>query len=225
MPTTLDLRHETLGYTGNFARPTFELWGAGGVIVRQIYEALSPYKVSLQNFQLASALSSAADTILTVQVGSTLLKFSFEKVDVTFTAFSEEEFQAIPNFLNASTAWLGRSVPDFQFSTHQIQYFSHSFLKEASADEFLKATNPKKLKSAGFDLGTGAIFHRSVPQKKWVTQLILDRSQSIPGALFIGLSIRIEAGLVNYDSLLVEGRTYFGEFLGELGLTLPDSSH
>ncbi len=224
MPATLDLRHEGLGYTGNFARPTFELWGAGGIIVRQIYEALSPYKVSLQNFKLAAALSSAADTVLTVQVGSTVLKLSFEKIDVTFTGFSEEEFQAIPKFLQASTIWLGKAVPDFQFSSHQIQYFSHSFLKEGSVDEFLKATSPKPLKSTGFDLGTGAIFHRSVPEKKWVTQLTLDRSQYIPGSLFIGLSIRIETGPVNYDSLLVEGRSYFAEVLGELGLRLPDSS-
>ncbi len=224
MPATLDLRHESLGYTGNFARPTFELWGAGGIIVSQLYDALSPYRVNLQNFKLAGALPSAADTVLTVQVGSTVLKFSFEKIEVTFTGFSEEEFQAIPKFLEASTIWLGKAVPGFLFSSHQIQYFSHSFLKEGSVDEFLKATNPKPLRSAGFDLGTGAIFHHSVPEKKWVTQLTLDRSQYIPGSLFIGLSIGIETGPVNYDSLLGEGRAYFANALGELGLSLPNSS-
>lgn len=222
MPATLDLRHESLLYTGNFARPTFELWGAGGTIVRQLYEALSPYKVSLQSFQLAAALSSAADTVLTVHIGSTVLKFSFEKIDVTFTGFNEKEFQDIPKFLQASTVWLGKIVPDFLFGSHEVQYFSHSFLKEASVDDFLRTTSPRTMKSAGFDLGTGAILHRSVPERKWVTRLMLDRSQYIPGALFVGLSIRIETGVVDYESLLAQGRGYFLESVDQLGLSLPD---
>jgi len=222
MPAILDLRHESLSYAGNFARPTFELWGAGGTIVREIYEALSPYKVSLQNFQLASALSTAADPILTLNIGSTVLKFSFVKIDVSFTSFSEEEFQGIPKFLKASTDWLNKAMPSFSFASHEVQYFSHSFLKEESVDDFLRTVNPRPIKSAGFDLGTGAIFHRSVPERKWVTRLMLDRSQFIPGALFVGLSIRIESALADYESLLMQGRGYFQESIGELGLMLPD---
>jgi hypothetical protein len=222
MPATLDLQQETLTYTGNFARPTFELWGAGGIIVRETYEALSPYKVSLQNFQLAGALSSAADTVLTIHVGSTVLKFSFVKIDVSFTGFSEEEFQGIPKFLQASTGWLGKVMPNFLFASHEIQYFSHSLLKDASVDDFLRSTYPRSPKSAGFDLGTGVIFHRSVPERKWVTRLMLDKSQYIPGALFVGLSIKIESGSLDYESLLNQGRAYFQESIGQLGLSLPD---
>jgi hypothetical protein len=224
MPATLDLHHESLIYAGNFVRPAFELWGAGGTIVREIYEALSPYKVSLQNFQLAPTLSTAADAILTVNVGNTVLKFSFVKIDVSFTSFSEEEFQGIPRFLKASTDWLAKAVPRFSFVSHEVQYFSHSFLKEASVDDFLRTVNPRTMKSAGFDLGAGAIFHRSVPERKWVVRLMLDRSQYIPGALFVGLSIRIESGLVDYESLLTQGRGYFQESIGELGLILPDQA-
>lgn len=224
MPATLDLQHESLAYTGNFARPTFELWGAGGTVVKEIYEALSPYKVSLQNFQLAPSLSSAADAILTVNVVNTVLKFSFVKIDVSFTSFSEEEFQGIPRFLKASTDWLAKAVPSFSFASHEVQYFSHSLLKEVSVDDFLRSVNPRTLKSAGFDLGAGAIFHRSVPERKWVARLMLDRSQYIPGALFVGLSIKIESGLVDYESLLTQGRGYFQESIGELGLTLPDQA-
>lgn len=224
MPAILDLQQETLIYTGNFARPIFELWGAGGTIVREMYEALSPYKVNLQNFQLAGALASAADTVLTVQIGSTILKLSFVKVDVSFTGFSEEEFQGIPKFLQASTGWLSKVIPDFVFASHEFQYFSHSFLKDASVDDFLRTTYPRTVKSAGFDLGTGVVFHRSVPERKWVTRLMLDRSQYIPGALFVGLSIKIETKLLDYESLLIQGRGYFQESIAPLGLTLPDTA-
>ncbi len=224
MPATLDLRHESLIYTGNFSRPAFELWGAGGIVIREIYEALSPYKVGLQNFLLSPSLTTAADNILTVNVGSTVLKFSFVKVDVSFSGFSEEEFQGIPKFLRASTAWLSKKVPDFLFGSHEVQYFSHSFLKEGPVDDFLRATTSRTLKSAGIDLGTGTTFHRSVPDRKWITRLMLDKSQYIPGALFLGLSIKIESGLVEYDSLLEQGREYFQESIAELGLNLPDTA-
>ncbi len=219
MSSILDIRYESLAYTARFARPPFELWGAGGKVVREIYEALAPYKVTLRHFQLSSSISSAADTIVTVQMGTTVLKFSFEKIEVSFSGFSDEEFRGIPKFLQLSTGWLGK---EFQFASHEVAYFMHSVLKEKDVDEFLGTINPNPIKSAGINLGDGAIFNRAVPDKSWITQLTIDRSQHVPGALFIGLNITIVTGLIRYESLLVEAREYFANAIGELGLAVPD---
>jgi hypothetical protein len=188
-------------------------------MVRGIHEALAPYNITLQNIQLNSAMATAADTVITVQIGTTILKFSFEQIEVAFSRFSEAEFSGIPKFLKLSTSWLGEG---FQFASHQAIYYSHSFLKEMTTDDFLRTINPKPIKSAGIDLGSGAVFHRAIPEKSWITQLTVDKSQGIPGALFIGLSILIAGGKLDYDSLLGDGREYFRNALGELGLILPE---
>ena len=164
-------------------------------------------------------MATAADTVITVQIGTTILKFSFEQIEVAFSRFSEAEFSGIPKFLKLSTSWLGEG---FQFASHQAIYYSHSFLKEMTTDDFLRTINPKPIKSAGIDLGSGAVFHRAIPEKSWITQLTVDKSQGIPGALFIGLSILIAGGKLDYDSLLGDGREYFRNALGELGLILPE---
>ena len=219
MPATLDTRFESLSYTARFAHPPFELWGKGGLMVRGIHEALAPYNITLQNIHLTSAMASAADTVITVQIGTTILKFSFEQIEIAFSRFSEEEFRGIPRFLKMSTSWLGEG---FQYASHQITYYSHSFLKEMPTDDFLRTINPTPIKSAGIDLGSGAVFHRAIPQKSWITQLTIDKSQGISGALFIGLTISIAGGKLDYDSLLADGREYFRNALSDLGLILPE---
>jgi hypothetical protein len=218
MAATIDIHHESLSYTGTFARPPLELWGAGGRIVRGFCDALAPYNVTLRNIHVSSVAPTAADTIITIQIGTAVLKFSFEKIEVAFTGFSVEEFLGIPKFLQRSTEWLS---DDFPFASHEAQYFCHSFLKGSTADEFLKKMNPTSMKSAGVDLGAGAVFYRAIPEKAWTTQLTVDKSQHFPGALFIAIKIAV-ARSVDYDDLLVEGREYLRSALSELGLILPE---
>jgi hypothetical protein len=219
MPATLDIRHESLTYTARFARPPLALWGAGGRLIGGFYDALAPYNIALQNIRLSPSVSTPADTIVTIQLGTTVLKFSHEKVDVVFTGFSEDEFRGIPKFLELSTAWLRK---DFPFSAHEAFYFCHSFLKEASVDEFLRNINPNQIKSGGLDLGSGVVFYRAIPGRAWTTQITIDKSQHFPGGLFIGIKLAIANGTVDYDSLLSDGREYFRSALSDLGLILPD---
>ncbi len=63
MPFQLDLRHEALNYTGNYARPTLELWGSGGVIIKGLLDALGPHGVTLQQIQVSGTLPNASETI------------------------------------------------------------------------------------------------------------------------------------------------------------------
>lgn len=221
MPATIDIRHESLAYTAKFARPPLVLWGAGAKVVGGIYEALAPYNITLRNIQLNASVPTAADTIATVQLGTTILKFSFEKIEVAFSNFSEEEFLGIPKFLQLSTGWLQK---DFPFASHEAFYFSHCFLKAAAVDEFLKKLNPNPIRSAGIDLGSGAVFYRAVPDKSWTTKLTIDKSQHFLGGLFIGLNITVANATVDYGSLLADGREYFVNAMSELGLELPDLS-
>lgn len=219
MRAILDIRHESLSYTATFARPALELWGSGGRIIRGFCEALEPYNVTLANFHVSPTLPTAAEAVVTIQIGTTVLKFSFQKVEVAFAGFSEEEFLGIPKFLQLSTSWLEKEFP---FKSHEAHYFCHSFLKDASVDEFLKKINPNSPKSAGLDLGNGVVFYRAVPEKAWTTQLTVDKSQHFPGGLFIGIRVSIAESSVNYEKLFAEGRDYLRRALSDLGLTLPE---
>lgn len=221
MATILDLQTESLRYTARFARPPFELWGQGGRIVGGLYDALKPYNVTLRNIQVSGSVPTAADVVVTVQLGSTVLKISFERIEIAFAGFTEEEFNGIPQFIQTATGWIQK---DYAFASHEAFYFSHSFLKAVTTDEFLKTISPNPIKSAGTDLGTGMSFYRSVPEKHWMTRLTLDRSQSIAGGLYIGLDLAVASGTVDYASLLSEGRAYFINVIGELGLALPSDS-
>src|ERR1700730_165475 len=107
MAHTLDFKYESLGYTARFEKPLLELWGAGAIIAKGMYEAYLPFGVPLSNFQLGGPASNAADTIVTVKIGDMgFSKFSFDKTESTFANFSEAGFASIPRLLNASTEWI-----------------------------------------------------------------------------------------------------------------------
>ncbi|MGH9687724.1 MAG: hypothetical protein ACRD5K_11600 [Candidatus Acidiferrales bacterium] len=219
MPTILDIRNESLAYSATFARPPLELWGAGGRIIKGLCEALEPYNISLRNIHVSPAAATAADAVIAVQIGSTVLKFSFEKVEATFSGFGEDEFRGIPKFLQMSTGWLEKQYP---FAAHEAWYFCHAFLKGPTVDEFLKNIYPNPIKSAGLDLGSGGVFYRAVPEKAWTIQLTIDKSQQFPGGLFIGLRLNVATGLVDYNLLFTDGRQYLAKALTDLGLALPE---
>jgi hypothetical protein len=116
------------------------------------------------------------------------------------------------------------AVPKFQFLGHEFNYFSHSYIKGTTTEEVLAMINPRKLKSAGLSLGHGSVFHHTIPETKWRTQLVLDRSNQLPDALFVGLGVTLSYDNIDYDKFLVDGRAYLASALGELDLSLPDFS-
>lgn len=220
MPVAIEIKHELLTYTAFYERPAFSLWGNGAAIVRGFHDALAPYRVSLRDIQLTPNTSTAADPVLTITVGSAIVKFAFQSLEVTFTSLDEGMMRRIPAFLDALTSWL-KKLPEFKFGSHKFVYFQHSFLKGKTVDEFLSTFSPKKLELQGVDLGTGVIFNRSVPERFWTTQVTLDRSVPHPGGLFLALSIQIGTGEVEYSKLFDEAVSYYSGIMKTLDLESP----
>ena len=225
MTKELDIRTETLNYLAAFARPAFSLWGQGGKITEGLYDALSPFGASLPTFQATPTLPNASTALLTIGIGNSgTLKFAYDRLEFTFTDFTTDFFQSLPRLFSACADWLRASVPKFQFATHDFGYFSHSYIKGTTTEEILAMINPQKFKSAGLALGHGAIFHHAIPETKWRTRLILDRSAQLPDALFLGLNLTLTRDSIEYDKFLVDGRAYLASILEELDLSLPDFS-
>lgn len=224
MPFELDLKHEALNYIGRYARPTLELWGSGGVIIRGLLDALGPHGVTLQHIQVSGS-ANASETVVTAQVASVgIVKFGFDKLEFNFANFTQEFFEALPRTMANLVAWVPKAVPEFKFASHSFSYFSHSFVKDATPQEVLKALNVHELKSAGITLGNGAIYNYAVPGKKWQTQLLIDKSQHLTGGLFVSLEVRINEGEIDYGQVMMDGRKYLADALAELELVIPETT-
>jgi len=94
-------------------------------------------------------------------------------------------------------------------------------LNGTTVQRLLATVNASKLELPGVDLGSGAIFNRSVPERFWTTQIILDKSVPFPGALFLGMSIKVGTGVVEYQKLFAEGMSFYAETLKALDLESP----
>jgi len=221
----LDIRLESLNYTAHFARPPFDLWGKGREIIAPLYEALSPYGVTLGNIVINAGAASAADPVVTVVLqGNSTVKFAFDRLEFAFNNSSQEFFESIPKLLKDCSSWLKRELPGFKFASHNFAYFCHALVKDSTAKNVLDTVNPKLLKSAGLSMGNGSIFHNSVTDKNWTTRIWFDYSQSVPGALFLALFIDTVTEELDYETTMVDARTYFRSVLAEVNLTLPELS-
>lgn len=224
MPFELDLQHEALNYTGRYARPTLELWGNGGLIIKGLLNALHPHGVTLQHIQVSAAVPNASETIVTAHVpGVGPVKFGFDKIEFNFANFTPAFFEAMPVTMNNLVAWITLALPDFRFASHSFSYYSHSFVKDTTPQEALKALDVRELKSAGISVGNGAIFNYTLPSKNWEVQLLIDKSRHLVGGLFVSLDVRIHTGEIDYGQVIMEGRKYLADALAELDLVIPET--
>lgn len=225
MPNELDIRLESLNYTARFAKPTFGLWGKGSAIIKPLYEALSPYGVTLGNIVVTGSVANSADPIVTVWVrGNSTVKFAFDRLEFAFNGVTQDFFESLPKLLTDCTKWIKGELPEFKFASHNFGYFCHAMVKESNAKDVLDAVNPKALKSAGSSIGNGSILHNSVTEKNWTTRIWFDHSQAVPGALFVALVIDTVTEELDYEATMIDARAYFRAVLAEVNLTLPELS-
>ena len=223
MPKELDIRLESLTYTARFAKPLFSLWGKGGEIVGPLYDALSPYGVTIGNIVVTGAMPNSAEPVVTVWVrGNSTVKFAFDRIEFALNGLTDEFFERIPKLFRDCTGWIKGEQPKCRFASHNFGYFCHVMVKNSTAREVLDALNPKTLKAAGSSMGNASTFHCSVPAKNWTTRIMFDHSLAVPGALFIALIIDTVTDELDYEALMLDGRTYFRSVLAELDLTLPE---
>jgi hypothetical protein len=174
-----------LVHTAYFARPVLELWGEGKRILQELYEAFSPYGVTLSDIRVESATSNPADQVVAVTIGvNGIHRFRYDRIESTFFNFSDEFLAQIPPILNSSTAWIRATVPSAKFVAHHFVYSSHSNIGGISIDELLKSIGPAGPAAGGVNTGSGVIFHWEVPERQWTTQLVIDKSLALGNGVF-----------------------------------------
>ena len=76
--------------------------------------------------------------------------------------------------------------------------------------------------SAGTADGHGAIFNWKVPEKRWNTQLLIDKSLAVSNGLFLMFSVNVAADKVNFADLAGHAQEYLVGVLGDLALEFSE---
>jgi hypothetical protein len=222
MTHELQVGQEYLSYIGTFARPPFRLWGQGGAILEGLYDALAPFGVRFHDFRLEANSQLPTDIGVTATFANRgTHAFRFDRIESKFFNFDAQFYAAIPRILEATQAWLRKTVPSFQFASHQFLYSCHASIKGGSTALYLADIVKTRVIAAGKERGKGLIFHWELPQKKWETHLILDRSTSISDGLYLVFTLNAFIDDVEYAAMAEEGRIYLVDVLKELGLSFP----
>lgn len=225
MAHELLVQQNQLVHTGFFTRPLFELWGEGKTILRGLYEALSPYGAALPDMHLQPVQTTPGDPAISVSIGARgTFTFRLDRTESTFFNFSEELLGDISRIIESSAQWIRVAVPSFEFKSHQAVYSSHSIVEKSTVEAVLASLGAKTLKSGGTDRGTGVIFHWSVPEENWTSQLVLDRSVIVSGGLYLMFSLLIAGDISDYVAFHKKVRSYLGALLTELGLAFAGPS-
>lgn len=221
MTTKLDIKHESIDYTGVFDRPLLAFVGDGRTLVRAVYEAFTRYSVSLQNIQINNDRKTVGDPVLTAQLGSALVKVSYEKIEIAVNPLSDETFLGFPLFLESATGWLFKISEDFGFKAHLARYYCHGLLDATSVDDFLIGFTPRKFETLGQDKGSATVMYRFIEAEAWNTKIMFDKSLVYPNGLYVGLEIQFSGRKVDYLELVQKGQQYVWNAFREVGIYTP----
>ena len=218
MKTEISIQQNQLAYMGTFMVPVLELWGQGGILLKDIYDALSPFGISLSDMRseaVTSDVSGQAIRVSLTNIGT--YQFRFDRIESTFVNFSDQVLAEIPKYLAAGTSWLRKRSPQFKFGVHRFVYSGHGMLKEGGAAGRLELA-ARPIVGSGENLGTGAIYHWRVADKAWTLQLIVDRSTLIPGGVYLMFVLEVARDHVDFWELLGQGRKLFEDATASLDM-------
>ena len=219
MEYVLIARRAQLGHTGYFARPLIELWGEGKLIIEGLLGAFSQYGASFSDIRVESASLNPADQVVGVTIGlNGIHRFRYDRIESTFSNFSDEFLARIPGIIDSSTSWIRQAVPTMNFSAHHFVYWAHANVSNSVGSHVLKEIGPKAPTAGGNDRGSGVIFHWDVPERQWTTQLMIDRSLALEDGLFVMFTLRVASDAIDYDAVAKDGKDYLETVLRELRL-------
>jgi len=217
----LEIKRNEIGYTGSMAYPMLDFLQHLNAPAKALLEAFEPFGFGLESMQLLTASQAVSQQAILFNFGwQGTYTFKLDRVEATFWDLDESALQRSFEVLLAADRSLRKHAQGFQIKRHQLVYSAHGLVQPGHAGEILGSFVTPQPKAGGVSAGTGVIFHWDVPDKKWITQLTLDRSMAFKDGLFLLLSIESSADNMNLPMALVEGRQYLSSILRELGLEL-----
>lgn len=208
-----------VNYLGLFSKPPFSSWNEGGKVLGGLYEAFSPYNISISDIKYES-FPNLADSTLTVFLFnySANYKFKWDRVEAMFSDLTEEQFPTIPAVLQHGDQWLHTLESDFSFQSHLLTYTSHNLLSEGSAKDFLQSLSNADIPDVGVSQGHGVTFHWDIPEHNWNFHIGIDLSFSVPNGLFLQFLIRTSIDRIDYVETFQSGMELGRSALAKIGL-------
>lgn len=221
----LEIKQNQLGYTGFLARPMLDFLQHLNEPAKALLDAFEPFGFGLESMQTLTNVQAVNQQAIVFNFGwQGTYTFKLDRVEATFWNLDDSALQRSSEVLLAADRSLRKHAQDFQVKRHQLVYSAHGLVKPGHVGEILGAFVTPQPKAGGISMGSGVIFHWDVPDKKWITQLTLDRSLVFKEGLFLLLSIEIAADHIDFPTALVEGRQYLLSILREIGLELTNES-
>ncbi len=221
----LIIQQNQVNYVGLFSKPAFSLWGEGSKILGELYKAFSPYRVTLADFKQDYLSPVLSDVSVTVFLGANgNYKFKFDRVEASFSNFTEQDLAGFPGVLSRGTDWLRSNLPDFSFQTHLLTYHNHSRLSEGTAKEFLLSSSQVSLDKIGVGLGNGLIFNWIEPKLERRMQLMVDHSYVYADALFIQLLMQVTGDEIDYSETAVTARDLLNKALAMIEFEIENEN-
>lgn len=221
----LEIKQNQIGYTGFLGRPMLDFLQHLDGPAKALLEAFEPFGFGLESMQaLAGAQAVSQQGLLFTFGWQGTYTFKLDRVEAVFWNLDESGFKRGAEILMAGDSALRKHAQDFKMKRHQLIYSAHGLVKPGHVGEILGSFMTPQPKAGGVSTGTGVIFHWEVPDKKWITQLTLDRSLVFKEGLFLLLSIESTVDTIDFPMALAEGRQYLSSILREIGLELAGES-
>ncbi|CAA9349456.1 MAG: hypothetical protein AVDCRST_MAG68-3495 [uncultured Gemmatimonadetes bacterium] len=216
----LDVQQAQLEYLAVLDRPAFPLWANVPGMMGGLYQAFEGLHSGLADLTLEGDGRDPLGRTIVVSLGEQgFFRVGYERVEAELPDYTEDELAAFPATLARGDRWLRTHWSAAVVQAHYLTLSIHGTLSEGSSADYLRSLSAIEL-GIGKSLGTGLIFHASLPTTGWDVHLTLDHSTVIEGGLFVQYVVTIGDDRIDHARTLDASFSFLNQGAESLGLEI-----
>ena len=223
MAIKLEVAQADLAFEAGFPKPEFRLFRDVAVLLDHLYRRLESYGLRLTDIRVERGSGTVNDHHIVLYLFNywMTVRVRTERVEVGCSTLPRDYLDKY----KAAIIDVLRAVKDYRsdlsFPAFAVVVGLHGSLEGRRVEDYLAQYVVNGPKNLGPTTGNGVVFYYGAEGDRFLSTLTVDRSATVPDALFVRVHGVWDAGRVAPEALAGMAEVFVRQALENLGLEVP----
>lgn len=223
MGIRFDVSRADLSFEAGFSQPEFGLFRDTQALLHQLYKALEPHGIRLNDMRIERGTGSAADFHLLCYLFDFMmtLRVRVDRLEVYCSQLPEDYLERFSFAIVHALGALRAHWPALTYRAHALAINLHGLLDSVPAKEYVPRFAANIPAGLGPSMGSGTVMYFGPEGERTFSSLTVDISALVANGLYIRSYVVWDGKKVDITALPKLGQAFVKQALDQLGLQLP----